>query len=136
MSSGVKTGGGRRMPRVWEAGSGGMKYSAEITWQSEMSGMDGILESGEANVDSGSTTFESGSTEPIMRLESLGAGPFHEHTPALYDISGVPGWAKDCSGLLKMYVAEVLRKFPVVQHLRFRRLLPFEPAECARIHLN
>jgi serine/threonine-protein phosphatase 2A activator len=45
------------------------------------------------------------------------SGPFFEHSPMLYDISGVPSWAKVNSGLLKMYLNEVLRKFPVVQHL-------------------
>ncbi|KAJ1563709.1 Serine/threonine-protein phosphatase 2A activator [Cladochytrium tenue] len=72
----------------------------------------------------------------IQFVQTVKTGPFHEHSPVLYDISGVPGWAKVCSGLLKMYMAEVLRKFPVVQHLRFGRLLPFEPAEGARIDLN
>jgi serine/threonine-protein phosphatase 2A activator len=46
----------------------------------------------------------------------------------LYDISVVPNWSKVNAGLLKMYRAEVLGKFPVVQHLKFGNLLPFEPA--------
>jgi serine/threonine-protein phosphatase 2A activator len=34
----------------------------------------------------------------------------------LYDISGVPYWAKINQGMIKMYRAEVLGKFPVIQH--------------------
>jgi len=43
-------------------------------------------------------------------------GPFFEHSPMLYSISGVPYWAKINQGMIKMYEAEVLRKFPVIQH--------------------
>ncbi|KAJ1719816.1 structural constituent of cytoskeleton [Coemansia erecta] len=46
-------------------------------------------------------------------------GPFFEHSRQLYDISGVPRWEKVNQGLGKMYRAEVLGKFPVVQHLVF-----------------
>ncbi|GAM89349.1 hypothetical protein ANO11243_073860 [Dothideomycetidae sp. 11243] len=54
-------------------------------------------------------------------------GPFWEHSPMLYDISGIEaGWAKINKGLVKMYHAEVLAKFPVVQHLRFGSLLKWE----------
>ncbi|KAJ2780997.1 Serine/threonine-protein phosphatase 2A activator [Coemansia javaensis] len=50
-------------------------------------------------------------------------GPFFEHSRQLYDISGVPAWEKVNRGLGKMYRAEVLGKFPVVQHLAFGSLL-------------
>ena len=72
-------------------------------------------------------------------------GPFWEHSPMLFDISGVrAGWAKInkvrsfhsryCvhrtkinQGIIKMYNAEVLSKFPVVQHFRFGSLFSWEP---------
>lgn len=46
-------------------------------------------------------------------------GPFHDHSPILYDITGVATWHKIHRGMIKMYIAEVLGKFPVVQHFVF-----------------
>jgi len=45
--------------------------------------------------------------------------PFHETSPMLYDITAVPTWHKTHAGLVKMYRAEVLGKFPVIQHFLF-----------------
>lgn len=61
-------------------------------------------------------------------IHDVKRGPFWEHSPMLYDISGIrAGWGKINKGMLKMYDAEVLSKFPVVQHFRFGSLFSFDP---------
>ncbi|KAI8350775.1 hypothetical protein B0O80DRAFT_388919 [Mortierella sp. GBAus27b] len=65
----------------------------------------------------------------IQSIHQTKRGPFHEHSPVLFEISGVPLWPKVNSGMIKMYKAEVLGKFPVVQHLLFGTLLPWRPAD-------
>jgi serine/threonine-protein phosphatase 2A activator len=64
----------------------------------------------------------------IAHIHACKQGPFHEHSPMLYDISGVASWSKVNGGMLKMYVAECLDKFPIVQHLVFGSLFPWSPA--------
>lgn len=64
----------------------------------------------------------------IKYIAKVKTGPFHEHSNQLWNISGVPEWAKVNQGLVKMYKAEVLAKFPVVQHCLFGNLISIEPA--------
>lgn len=67
-------------------------------------------------------------------INDVKKGPFWEHSPTLYDISGIAfGWGKINKGMVKMYDAEVLGKFPVVQHFPFGSLFEWEPVPGARM---
>eukprot|EP00928_Gymnodinium_smaydae_P020423 TRINITY_DN17895_c0_g1_i2.p2 TRINITY_DN17895_c0_g1~~TRINITY_DN17895_c0_g1_i2.p2 ORF type:complete len:393 (-),score=89.85 TRINITY_DN17895_c0_g1_i2:73-1206(-) len=57
--------------------------------------------------------------------------PFHETSPMLYDITAVPTWQKTHAGLVKMYRAEVLGKYPVIQHFLFGPTLRWPGDEAA-----
>lgn len=79
-------------------------------------------------------------------INDVKSGPFWEHSPMLFDISGIrDGWGKInkvssnlssiisshltvVQGMIKMYSAEVLSKFPVVQHFPFGSLFSWERA--------
>jgi len=66
----------------------------------------------------------------INRIHQLKRGPFHEHSPQLYSIAvGVQGWRKVNSGMFKMYVAEVLSKRVVVQHVPLGGILSWDEDE-------
>lgn len=61
----------------------------------------------------------------VYFIRHVKTGPFMEHSHILYDIAKrVRTWSDVASGLLRMFRAEVLGKFPVAQHFRFGQLLP------------
>jgi len=62
----------------------------------------------------------------IAHIHQVKTGPFSEHSNQLWNISAVPHWKKVNEGLLKMYKAEVLSKFPIVQHILFGTLFKFQ----------
>lgn len=62
----------------------------------------------------------------IQFIKRTKRGLFGEMAPLLNDISAVSNWVKVNQGLLRMYEAEVIAKFPVVQHFLFGSILPFE----------
>ncbi|KAK0629012.1 Phosphotyrosyl phosphatase activator, partial [Bombardia bombarda] len=60
-------------------------------------------------------------------INDVKKGPFWEHSPILFDISGIKdGWGKINKGMIKMFNAEVLSKFPVVQHFVFGSLFSWD----------
>lgn len=63
----------------------------------------------------------------IAFINDVKKGPFWEHSPILYDISSIThGWGKVNKGMILMFNAEVLSKFPVVQHFPFGGLFSWE----------
>ncbi|POR32262.1 Serine/threonine-protein phosphatase 2A activator [Tolypocladium paradoxum] len=60
-------------------------------------------------------------------INDVKSGPFWEHSPILFDVSGIrDGWGKINKGMIKMFNAEVLSKFPVVQHFPFGSLFSWD----------
>ncbi|XP_064395046.1 serine/threonine-protein phosphatase 2A activator-like [Halichondria panicea] len=63
----------------------------------------------------------------VTFINTVKTGPFAEHSNTLWGISGLEEWTKVNSGLIKMYKAEVLGKFPVIQHFPFGTILTMDP---------
>ncbi|KAJ8680972.1 hypothetical protein QAD02_016759 [Eretmocerus hayati] len=63
----------------------------------------------------------------IEYISKVKKGPFAEHSNQLWNVSGVGSWSKVNSGLVRMYKAEVLAKFPVMQHVLFGSLFSLKP---------
>lgn len=59
----------------------------------------------------------------VRFIHTVKTGQFAEHSNVLWGISAVKYWMKVNSGLMKMYKAEVLSKFPIIQHLLFGSLI-------------
>ncbi|SZF01329.1 unnamed protein product [Blumeria hordei] len=67
-------------------------------------------------------------------INDVKTGPFWEHSPMLFDISGIrAGWGKINKGMIKMYNAEVLSKFPVIQHFPFGSLFTWNQEQQTEI---
>ncbi|KAL7964050.1 Phosphotyrosyl phosphatase activator [Trichoderma sp. SZMC 28014] len=63
----------------------------------------------------------------VAFINDVKKGPFWEHSPMLFDISGIKdGWGKINKGMIKMFNAEVLSKFPVIQHFPFGTLFAWD----------
>lgn len=60
-------------------------------------------------------------------MDTKKGAPFFETSPQLSGIlEQCPNWEKMWGGLIRMYEAEVLGKFPVIQHFLFGKILPYE----------
>lgn len=65
----------------------------------------------------------------IKFILEVKSGLFAENSPMLDSIADVPHWQKVNEGMWKMYKAEVLGKFPVMQHFLFGSILKWNPPE-------
>ena len=53
-------------------------------------------------------------------------GPMQEHSPILSESADAESWTKVYQGMMRIYFAEVLGKYPVMQHFLFGSILPFD----------
>lgn len=68
----------------------------------------------------------------IHYISQVKTGPFAEHSNQLWNVSAVQSWNKIFLGLIKMYRAEVISKFPIIQHTFFGSIFRLEPAKDQR----
>jgi serine/threonine-protein phosphatase 2A activator len=53
-------------------------------------------------------------------------GSFENYSPTLASICNVPNWKKVASGLVKMYIDELFKKWVIMQHFYFGSVIRFE----------
>jgi len=62
----------------------------------------------------------------INFIITVKTGLFEEHSPILDSIANVVHWQKVNDGMMKMYKAEVIGKYPVMQHFLFGTLIQWK----------
>ena len=72
----------------------------------------------------------------IHYISEVKTGPFAEHSNQLWNVSGVPSWNKVFSGLIKMYRAEVISKFPIIQHTYFGSIFKLDLCKNPKIMMD